>query len=145
MTETQRRVRGLIAVVDDEPSVRSSLARLLRSAEFEAATYPSGEDFLESLKTVDPDCLVLDLRMPGLDGFDVLSRLAGEGHRVPVVVLTSFPSAEVRSRALSEGVAAFLEKPVERSILVHAIEAAIASRSTAAESHNLSIKRGAAT
>jgi len=120
-------VRALIAVVDDEPSVRSSLARLLRSAEYEAATYPSGEDFLDSLDEGSPDCLILDLRMPGLGGFDVLARLAHVGRHVPVVVLTSFPSPEIRSRALREGVKAFLEKPVERSTLIDAIDLAIAS------------------
>ena len=121
------RGRTLIAVVDDEPSVRSSLARLLRSAEYEAATYPSGEEFLDSLKTGFPDCLILDLRMPGLDGFDVLARLARVGRRVPVIVLTSFPSPEVRRRALREGVTAFLEKPVDRSTLIDVIDMAIAS------------------
>lgn len=121
------RGRILIAVVDDEPSVRSSLARLLRSAEYEAATYPSGEEFLDSLKTGFPDCLILDLRMPGLDGFDVLARLARVGRRVPVIVLTSFPSPEVRRRALREGVTAFLEKPVDRSTLIDVIDMAIAS------------------
>jgi FixJ family two-component response regulator len=120
-------VRILIAVVDDEPSVRSSLARLLRSAEYEAATYPSGEDFLQSLDRESPDCLILDLRMPGLSGFDVLARLAISGRHVPVIVLTSFPSAEVRRRALREGVTAFLEKPVERRTLFDAIDMAIAS------------------
>ena len=122
-----RGARAYIAVVDDEPSVRSSLARLLRSAEYEAATYPSGEEFLDSLDAGSPDCLILDLRMPGLSGFDVLARLALGGRHVPVIVLTSFPSPEIRSRALSEGVKAFLEKPVERSTLIDAIDLAIAS------------------
>jgi len=122
-----RGTRAHIAVVDDEPSVRSSLARLLRSAEYEAATYPSGEEFLDSLAAGSPDCLILDLRMPGLSGFDVLARLALGGRHVPVIVLTSFPSPEIRSRALSEGVKAFLEKPVERSTLIDAIDLAIAS------------------
>ena len=115
----------LIAVVDDEQAVRSSLSRLLRSAGYEAATYPSGEEFLDSLESVLPDCLILDLRMPGLDGFDALARLALSGSRVPVVVLTSFPSSEARQRALLEGASAFLEKPAERSVLLDAIEAAI--------------------
>ena len=120
-------VRILIAVVDDEPSVRSSLARLLRSAEYEAATYPSGEEFLQSLNRESPDCLILDLRMPGLSGFDVMARLAISSRPVPVIVLTSFPSEEVRRRATREGVTAFLEKPVERATLFDAIDMAIAS------------------
>jgi FixJ family two-component response regulator len=120
-------VRILIAVVDDEPSVRSSLARLLRSAEYEAATYPSGEEFLQSLNRESPDCLILDLRMPGLSGFDVMARLAISSRPVPVIVLTSFPSEEVRRRAMRGGVTAFLEKPVERRTLFDAIDTAIAS------------------
>ena len=120
-------MKALIAVVDDEPSVRSSLARLLRSAEYEAATYPSGKEFLQSLDRDFPACLILDLRMPGLSGFDVLARLALADRRVPVIVLTSFPTSEVRRQALREGVAAFLEKPVERATLLAAIDGAIAA------------------
>ena len=118
----------LIAVVDDEKSVRSSLARLLRSAGYEAVTFPSGEEFLDALDSVLPDCLILDLRMPGLGGFEVLSRMANRCRHVPVVMLTSFPSAESRKQALREGVSAFLEKPAERSVLLQALDAATSAR-----------------
>ena len=120
-------VRALIAVVDDESSVRSSLARLLRSAKYEASTYPSGEEFLESLDEGLPDCLILDLRMPGLDGFDVMDHLASVGRPVPVVILTSFPSPDIQRRALREGAAVFLEKPVGRSALLDALDVAMST------------------
>ncbi|MCL7963926.1 MAG: response regulator [marine benthic group bacterium] len=117
--------RAVIAVVDDQASVRTGLARLLRSAGYEASQYPSGEDFVRSLATVLPDCLILDLRMPGLDGFGVLAAVRREARSIPVIVLTSFASPEVRERALREGVSVFLEKPAARTELLRAIDHAL--------------------
>jgi len=116
-----------VAVLDDEQVVRSGLARLLRSAGYEPAAYASGEEFFQFLGAVQHDCLILDLRMPGMDGFEVLSHLAALESGIPIVVLTSYPSPAVRSRALAAGVSAFLEKPVDRSVLLSAIETAVAS------------------
>ena len=120
--------RAVIAVVDDQPSVRASLARLLRSADFTPARHPSGQEFLDSLNDGAPDCVILDLRMPGLSGFDVLARLARREPPVPVIVLTSYPSDDARERALAQGVVAFLTKPVDRTVLLEAVTRAIGSR-----------------
>jgi FixJ family two-component response regulator len=117
--------RAVVAVVDDQSSVRSSLARLLRSADYIPTKYPSGQEFLDSLNSAPPDCVILDLRMPGLNGFEVLARLALREPRVPVVVLTSYPSAEAKERAVAEGVAAFLTKPVDRIVLLEAVQRAV--------------------
>jgi FixJ family two-component response regulator len=115
----------LIAVVDDEEPVRVALRRLLRSACFEVETFPSGVAFLESLKTHQPDCVVLDLHMPRVDGFAVQARLAEAGSRLPLVVITGHDSAETRARALASGVSAYLLKPVDDQTLLAAITAAI--------------------
>ncbi len=120
--------RAVVAVVDDQPSVRSSLARLLRSADYVPRQYPSGQQFLDSLDSAPPDCVILDLRMPGLNGFEVLERLAVRRPRIPVIVLTSYPSAEAQDRAHAVGVTAFLTKPVDRTVLLEALTDAIDKR-----------------
>jgi two-component system response regulator FixJ len=112
----------LVAVVDDDAGVRTGLGRLLRSAGYSAAVFASGEEFLTSIGSNCPDCLILDLRMPGMDGFEIMTNLAAAGITLPVIVLTSFPSDEVRRRAKRAGALAFLEKPVERSVMIEALE-----------------------
>ena len=124
-----------IAVVDDVQAVRSGLGRLLRSAGYEAAAYPSGDEFLDSLEAIHPDCLILDLRMPDRDGFEVLAGLAELESDFPVIVLTSYPSSDVRRRAMEAGVSAFLEKPVDRSVLLGAIELALAPSESNRHAH----------
>ncbi|MCL7979791.1 MAG: response regulator [marine benthic group bacterium] len=114
-----------IAVVDDESGVRNGLTRLLRSAGFDSDAYAGGAEFLDDLATARPDGLILDLRMPEMDGFELLDRLADSGRDIPVVILTSFPSAETRHRALRAGVVAFLEKPAERAALLEALDRAL--------------------
>lgn len=120
--------RKLIAVVDDEPGVRSGLGRLLRSAGYDAETFASGREWLAAPPEPRPDCLILDIRMPGIDGFELIDRMRAEGRELPVIILTSFPSELSRRRALEAGVEAFLTKPVERSTLVEALERALVGR-----------------
>jgi len=120
------KTRPLIAVVDDEEPVRIALRRLLRSTDLDVETFPSGAEFLDSLKAHQPDCVVLDLHMPRVNGFAVLARLAEAGIRLPVVVITGHDSNESRERALAGGVSAYLRKPVDDETLLEAITAAIA-------------------
>ena len=115
-----------VAVVDDAEPVRLGVARLLRSTGVAVATYGSGPAFLDSLAAGYPDCVVLDLSMPGMHGFEVLSRIAARDRHVPVVVLTAHDDPGVRERALRAGASSFLLKPVEDSDLLAAIAAAIA-------------------
>ena len=117
--------RLLIAVVDDEEAIRIALRRLLRSASMNAETFSSGAEFLESMKEHQPDCVVLDLHMPQVNGFAVQARLAEAGNRVPVVVITGHDSAESRERALAGGAAAYLRKPVDDQALLEAIDQAV--------------------
>jgi FixJ family two-component response regulator len=121
--------RPLIAIVDDEESVRRALKRLLLSAGFRAVAFSSGAEFLASLQTNSPSCVVLDLHMPGLSGFDVQSRLSTGGHAVSVVIITGHDTPESQQRVLAAGATAYLRKPVDDQILLDAVTAAIPSSS----------------
>jgi len=115
----------LVAIVDDEESVRKALARLLRSAGFAVEAYASGAEFLGALPQRSPDCLVLDLRMPHVSGFDVQRALQQAGARLPVVVITGDDSPESRAQALGLDARACLRKPVDAAMLLDAIADAV--------------------
>ena len=115
----------LIAVVDDEESVRKALGRLIRSAGFSVETYASGVEFMQSLQRQRPHCVVLDLRMPVVNGFDVQSALVRSGAGVPVVIITGDDSPASRERTLRQGAHAYLRKPVDDAMLIDAIQTAV--------------------
>ena len=121
MVITRRRV----AVVDDDPSVRKALARLLRASDLDAHAYGSAQHFLESLQTSVPDCLVLDLQMPEMNGLALQRELGRAGIRLPIVVITGHDEPGMQARCLAAGAAAYLRKPLEERTLLAAIEAAI--------------------
>ncbi len=118
-----------MAIVDDEESVRRAMGRLIRSAGIDVETFPSGAEFLQSLESHSPDCVVLDLHMPGLNGFEVQARLKESEARVPIVVITGHDTDESRERVTRAGVAAYLLKPVDEKILLDTISAAVAASS----------------
>lgn len=120
------RTPPLIAVVDDDAHVRTALQRLLRSTGYAVEGFASGVAFLASCEAGMPDCLVLDLHMPGMSGFDVQRELAGRGSAVPVVVITGQDSPTARARAQAGGVCEYLCKPFDRDELVGAVERALA-------------------
>lgn len=105
--------------------MRTALRRLLQSAGFGVETFAGGGDFLESLKDHAPDCVVLDLHMPVVNGFDVQTRLVAAGPHPPVVVITGHDTTDNRERARALGVAAYLHKPVNDQTLLEAIGTAI--------------------
>ena len=114
-----------VAVVDDDEAVRRALARLIRSLGFEAETYACGDDFLASLSARRPDCVVLDLHMPRVTGFDVQSRMAQEHLEIPTIVITGHDSPETRTRAMKGGASAYLCKPLDEQTLMDAIHGAV--------------------
>jgi len=122
--------RPLIAVVDDEEHIRKALKRLLNSAGLEAETFKSGAEFLDSLRTHRPGCVVLDLHMPLMSGFAVQARLAEAGERIPVLVITGHDSPETRDQALVAQPVAYLSKPVNDKELLDAIDLALGSSRT---------------
>jgi FixJ family two-component response regulator len=115
----------LIAIVDDEEPIRRALDRLVRSASFDAETFPSGNEFLDSVTEHRPDCVVLDLHMPKVDGLRVQAWLARAGLNIPVIVLTGWDSPEAHRLAIDGGAFAYFRKPVDGETLLKAIAEAI--------------------
>lgn len=113
-----------VAVVDDDASVRKALKRLLRVSDLDVEVFVSAQDFLESLPSRHPDCLVLDLHMPGTNGLDLQHHLARVGVRVPVVVITGHDEPQTRAQCELAGAAAFLCKPLDEKALLQAIQQA---------------------
>jgi FixJ family two-component response regulator len=111
----------LVAIVDDDASVRQSTQRLIRSLGYRAEAFASGEEFLASAAVVQASCLLLDMRMPGMDGLEVQRRLAARPARIPIVFLTGLASDEEEHRARSAGAIEFLRKPVGKDILVRVL------------------------
>ena len=115
----------LLAVVDDDADVRVALTRLVASAGFEVETFASGAAFLSSLRDHVPDCVVLDLHMPGMSGFDVQGALNSARSTLPVVVITGHDTPESRTRANQLGAKGYLCKPVNDEALLAAIGKAV--------------------
>jgi FixJ family two-component response regulator len=111
----------VVYLIDDDESVRRALQRLLRSAGFEVKAFSSGEAFLQSENLDVGACIVLDIRMPGLTGFDLQEKLASRGIRIPVITVSAFDDAETRERARKLGAVAFFRKPVDGQALIDAI------------------------
>ena len=119
------RLRLRIAVIDDDESVRKALKRLLRAANLDADTFASGRDFIDSLAAQVPDCIVLDLHMPGMNGLEVQQQLGPRGGlRLPIVVITGHDEPQTRAQCLSAGAAAYLRKPLDDKALLDAIHRA---------------------
>jgi FixJ family two-component response regulator len=116
-----------IAIVDDDASVRRALGRLLGTYDFSVRTYASGPAFLDSLKRGVPDCLILDLHMPGMTGLEVLHALSGARFTFPVLIATAQDELGIRSRCQLAGATAFLSKPVQIEPLLEALAAALGS------------------
>lgn len=116
------RDRTLIAVVDDDASVCRALSRLLRSARMDAEAYVSASEFLETGEAHNPDCLVLDVQMPGMTGPELREELAARGRRIPIVFITAYEAIEAHR---GSGHAACLQKPFSDRALLDAIAAAL--------------------
>jgi len=112
----------LIAIVDDDDSFRESVQELLQSAGRRAVTFASAEQFLASGAAATADCLILDLRMPRINGLELQRRLRAAGFRIPTIVITAHADDVSRGRALAAGAAAFLPKPLQPDVLLLAID-----------------------
>jgi FixJ family two-component response regulator len=110
-----------VAVVDDEEPIRRALLRLLRSAGIRARAFASGAEFLASLPTSQPYCVVLDLNMPEMSGFDVLLSLKQSSAQIGVIVVTGHHLADIQARAMLAKPLAYLRKPMNDQILIDAI------------------------
>jgi FixJ family two-component response regulator len=122
----------LIAVVDDEAPVRAMLGRVLRLADYEVAAFGSGEEFLNSLVVRVPACVILDVHMPGLSGFDAAARLRSACHEVPIVFITASDDAALDRAATAAGDSVLLRKPFPADSLLTEINAALRRKPAAA-------------
>ena len=122
------RSNPLIAIVDDDESVCRAMKRLVRSLGMVADTFTSGREFIDRVETTpsyQPDCVVLDVHMPGMNGLEVQARLADSGNTLPVIFITAHDEAGVRERALATGAVAFLRKPFNDELLIEMLRLAL--------------------
>lgn len=114
--------RKRVHLVDDEESVRRSTSFLLRTSGYDVDTYPSGVAFLEKVRDAKAGCILLDVRMPEMDGIEVQAELGKRGVRLPVIVLTGHGDVGTAVAAMKGGAIDFLEKPFDRDALLEALE-----------------------
>lgn len=115
----------MISLVDDDDGVREATASLLRSLGYEVRTFESGRAFLDSAGLSNTRCLIADIMMPEMDGYELQRRLANSGCRFPVIFLTAISETSARMRLLDNGAHCVLAKPCSQQNLVDCIESAI--------------------
>lgn len=114
--------RRQIYLVDDDEAVRRSAGFMLKTAGFAVESFASGVEFLKSIATLEPGCILLDVRMPGMDGLEVQRALGERGIIFPVIVLTGHGDVNVAVSAMKAGAIDFIEKPFEKAVLLAALE-----------------------
>lgn len=114
--------KRLVYIVDDDDAVRRSAGFMLKTSGFDVEAFASGVEFLKQVKTGDPGCILLDVRMPGMDGLEVQRELNAQGIALPVIVLTGHGDVNVAVAAMKAGALDFIEKPFEKSVLLSALE-----------------------
>jgi FixJ family two-component response regulator len=124
-----------IACVDDDESVGEAIKEMLMALDLNAEAYSSAENFLQSGKLDRTTCLITDIKMHGMSGFDLMRRLAALGYRIPAIVVTGYASDRIRKEAKNAGAVCLLSKPVARQEMLACIETAL-NRGHGAKSQN---------
>jgi FixJ family two-component response regulator len=120
------KLKSFVVVVDDDESVCRAIKRLLRSVGIAAETFASGDAFLDMLSSMPsyhPDCVILDVQMPGLNGLEVQQRLSGSG--TPVIFITAHDNISVREQAFAGGAVAYILKPFNDELFIRTVRAAL--------------------
>lgn len=125
--------KGTVYVIDDDAALRDSLSFLLDAVGFDVKLFETALNFLDALPSLDFGCIVSDVRMPGLDGIELLKRLKSDQNRFPIVIMTGHGDIPLAVEAIKLGAADFLEKPFEDDRLIGVIEAAIRQGEPAAK------------
>ncbi len=115
----------MIAIVDDDESVRKATKSLVRSLGYEAATFCSAEEFLGSSQLKTAACLITDVRMPGMSGVELQDRLIADGRSLPTVFISAFSDERVQQKVLESGAVGYLHKPFEEDRLIACIDMAL--------------------
>jgi FixJ family two-component response regulator len=118
-------IKPIVAIVDDDNAVGNAIAVLMRSIGLIAKAFSSGEEFLRSAELSRTGCLVVDFDMPKMSGLDLHNNLSRLGKEIPTVLITAYPSDDIRDRALQAGVICYLPKPFDESDLLNCIQAAL--------------------
>lgn len=118
--------RRIIHLVDDEEAIRRAAGFALKTAGFGVETYASGVEFLRAARSTTQGCVILDVRMPAMDGLEVQTAMAERGIQMPVIVLTGHGDVSVAVQAMKAGAVDFLEKPFEKAALLQAVTRAFA-------------------
>jgi len=116
--------KKLVHIVDDEEMIRRSAGYMLKTSGYAVTTWPSGTAFLKEVKHVEHGCILLDVRMPEIDGLDVQRMLAERGVAMPIIIMTGHGDVSIAVRAMKAGAVDFMEKPFEKAELLNAIETA---------------------
>lgn len=116
--------KKLVHIIDDEEAIRRSMGFMLKTSGYRVETWSSGESFLKEARHVERGCILLDVRMPDLDGLEVQRLLAEHGLALPVIIMTGHGDISTAIRAMKAGAVDFLEKPFEKAIALAAIEEA---------------------
>ena len=127
-----------VYVIDDDPAMRDSLDFLLGAAGFSVRLFDSAQDFLDALANLDAGCVLTDVRMPGIDGMELLRKLNSGARKLPVIVMTGHGDVPLAVEAMKLGALDFLEKPFDDERLVGMIETALAQKETGSKSEALS-------
>jgi len=112
----------MVHLVDDDEAIRRSVGFMLKTSGFQVRAYESGIEFLKSASSLEPGCVLLDIRMPGMDGLEVLAALRAKGVSLPVIIMTGHGDVSLAVQAMKAGALDFIEKPFEKAILVSAID-----------------------
>jgi FixJ family two-component response regulator len=117
----------LVAIVDDDDSVRCALEGMLKAVGVPSQTFASGEEFLKSGRQYQTSCLIADIRMPGMSGLELQAKLNAEQCKIPTIFITAHGDAKMRMQALRAGAVEFLAKPFDDEILLDSVRAALES------------------
>jgi FixJ family two-component response regulator len=117
----------LVSVVEDDRSFRESMWRLMRSLGYTVEIFPSATEFLASPRLAETACLIADIQMPVMTGFELYRRLVDTGHAIPTILVTAFPNDVDRARALNDGVVCYLRKPIDEEHLTQCVCAVLRS------------------
>jgi len=116
---------SLVCIVDDDDSIRRALQRLVESLGLRVRTFASPDDLLSEYPVLSPDCLLLDVQLPGMNGFELYDLYLEGGLEPPVIFITGEPRPDTRARAERANAVACLEKPFDEASLLHALRAAL--------------------
>ncbi len=112
----------LVHLVDDDEAIRRSVGFMLKTSGFHVRTYESGVELLKGAPNLEPGCILLDIRMPGMDGLEVQAKLRDKGVALPVIIMTGHGDVSLAVQAMKAGAVDFIEKPFEKAVLLSAIE-----------------------